>query len=164
MAPDRPITVLVADHDPAGLQGLEELLSEAEGIDVVAASADGRDAVRLAAEHQPAVILVLPRESIGKYLVDAIRATAHGEAAMTRVVGSTEARSPHQGAVDQDLSPRELNVVRLVAEGRTNGQIARALDTSVSTVKAQLSTLFEKLGARDRASAVAACFRRGVLK
>jgi DNA-binding NarL/FixJ family response regulator len=66
--------------------------------------------------------------------------------------------------VDQDLSPRELNVVRLVAEGRTNGQIARALDTSVSTVKAQLSTLFEKLGARDRASAVAACFRRGVLK
>jgi DNA-binding NarL/FixJ family response regulator len=69
----------------------------------------------------------------------------------------------HDGATLGELSSRELSVMRLVAEGRTNEQIARALDTSVSTVKAQLSALFEKLGARDRASAVAACFRRGIL-
>ena len=67
------------------------------------------------------------------------------------------------GATLAGLSRRELDVMRLVAEGQTNDQIARALDTSVSTVKAQLSALFEKLGARDRASAVAACFRRGIL-
>jgi DNA-binding NarL/FixJ family response regulator len=66
--------------------------------------------------------------------------------------------------VEPSLSERELEVMRLVAEGRTNDQIARSLGTSVSTVKAQLSALFAKLGARDRASAVAACFRLGILR
>ena len=52
----------------------------------------------------------------------------------------------------------------LVAEGRTNEQIARVLGLSLSTIKAELSTIFAKLGATDRASAVAACFRRGILR
>jgi DNA-binding NarL/FixJ family response regulator len=62
------------------------------------------------------------------------------------------------------LSPRERAVITLVAEGRTNEQIARMLGVSLSTVKAELSGVFAKLGATDRASAVAACFRRGFLR
>jgi DNA-binding NarL/FixJ family response regulator len=69
----------------------------------------------------------------------------------------------HDGQAPLTLSSREHQVIDLVAEGCTNEQIARSLATSVSTVKAQLSALFEKLGARDRASAVAVCFRRGIL-
>jgi DNA-binding NarL/FixJ family response regulator len=62
------------------------------------------------------------------------------------------------------LSSREFDVLGLVADGRTNEQIARQLDVSLSTVKAELSNAFAKLGATDRASAVAACFRRGILR
>jgi DNA-binding NarL/FixJ family response regulator len=62
------------------------------------------------------------------------------------------------------LSRRELDVITLVADGRTNEQIARQLGISLSTVKAELSALFAKLGATDRASAVALCFRRGILR
>ena len=72
-----------------------------------------------------------------------------------RVVG----QAPGSG-----LSPRELEVIRLVADGRTNEQIARVLGVSLSTVKAELSALFGKLGATDRASAVAVCFRLGLLQ
>jgi DNA-binding NarL/FixJ family response regulator len=62
------------------------------------------------------------------------------------------------------LTPREVEVVTLVAQGRTNEQIARQLGVSLSTVKAELSTVFAKLEASDRASAVAACFRLGILR
>jgi len=75
-----------------------------------------------------------------------------------------EARVVRELPASKLLSSRELDVVRLVADGRTNEQIARQLGVSLSTVKAELSALFAKLGATDRASAVAVCFRRGILQ
>jgi DNA-binding NarL/FixJ family response regulator len=75
-----------------------------------------------------------------------------------------EARVVGDRSESLTLSPRELRVMALVAEGRTNEQIARVLGLSLSTIKAELSTIFAKLGATDRASAVAACFRRGILR
>jgi DNA-binding NarL/FixJ family response regulator len=75
-----------------------------------------------------------------------------------------EARVEREPAEPDVLSPRERDVVVLVADGRTNEQIARLLGVSLSTIKAELSTIFAKLGATDRASAVAACFRRGLLR
>jgi DNA-binding NarL/FixJ family response regulator len=63
----------------------------------------------------------------------------------------------------QELSPRELQVLQSVAAGATNRQIAQALFISEATVKTHLLHLYDKLGARDRASAVAVAYRRGVL-
>ena len=63
--------------------------------------------------------------------------------------------------VANPLAPREKEILERVAEGHTNEQIARDTGMSVSTVKAQLTALFEKLGANDRASALAVSFRRG---
>lgn len=57
------------------------------------------------------------------------------------------------------LSPRETEVVQLMAEGLSNRQIARQLGLSEATVKSYLSQLFEKLGAADRAHAVALALR-----
>lgn len=63
----------------------------------------------------------------------------------------------------EDLSPRELQVLRAVASGSTNREIARSLFISEATVKTHLLHLYDKLGARDRASAVAVAYRRGLL-
>ncbi len=61
------------------------------------------------------------------------------------------------------LSPRELDILRLVAEGETNRSVAQKLFISEATVKTHLLHLYDKLGARDRASAVAIAYQRDLL-
>ena len=62
-----------------------------------------------------------------------------------------------------ELSPRELEVLRLVAAGATNREVARQLFVSEATVKTHLLHLYDKLGVRDRASAVATAYQRKLL-
>ena len=61
------------------------------------------------------------------------------------------------------LSPRELGVLRLVAAGLSNRQIASALKISERTVKFHVTAIFNKLGAENRARAVALAAERGLL-
>ncbi|MEE6295923.1 response regulator transcription factor [Georgenia wangjunii] len=74
---------------------------------------------------------------------------------MRHVLDASPAETP--------LSARELDVLRLVAAGRTNRQIGAALFIGEATVKAHLQHVFAKLGAADRAAAVAAGYRRELL-
>lgn len=62
------------------------------------------------------------------------------------------------------LSPRELEVLQLVAEGRPAPEIGELLFVSAGTVKTHLKNIYGKLGARDRASAVAEALRRGLIE
>ena len=66
-------------------------------------------------------------------------------------------------SVQDTLSSRELEVLRLIAEGSTNGEAARQLFISEATVKTHLLHIYAKLEVRDRASAVAAAYQRGLL-
>ena len=59
------------------------------------------------------------------------------------------------------LTERELQVLRGMADGRSNAEIGKELFVSEDTVKTHARRLFRKLGARDRAQAVALGFRRG---
>ena len=77
--------------------------------------------------------------------------------AARRVIG--RARKP---SLDQ-LKPRELELLRLVAAGATNREAATRLFVSEATVKAHLLRIYDRLGARDRASAVATAYERGLL-
>jgi len=61
------------------------------------------------------------------------------------------------------LSPRELEIVRLIATGLTNKQIAAQLFLSETTVKRGVSHIFDKFGAKDRAEAVAEAYKRGLI-
>ena len=64
----------------------------------------------------------------------------------------------------ENLTPRELAVLELVAEGHSNKEIAAALNLSLSTVKLHLQNIFSKLGAQDRTQATAAAFQRGIVR
>ncbi len=61
-----------------------------------------------------------------------------------------------------DLTPREAEVLRLIAAGRSNGEIAAELFVSAATVKTHVNHVFAKIGARDRAQAVHYAYTRGL--
>jgi DNA-binding NarL/FixJ family response regulator len=61
------------------------------------------------------------------------------------------------------LTPRELQILVLAADGLTDAQIANELDVAVQTVKFHTRRLYPKLGARNRAHAVAQAFHSGIL-
>jgi DNA-binding NarL/FixJ family response regulator len=73
-------------------------------------------------------------------------------------------RSGDMHAEGAELTPRLIDVLHLVAEGRTTDEIAGTLGLSPYTVKNYMERIFERLGARDRAEAVAIALRSGLLK
>ena len=76
---------------------------------------------------------------------------------------ATEIRLRRDHAPGPSLTPRELDVLRLAADGHPNAEIARQLLVSTATVKSHLQNVFEKLEAPDRAAAVARAIRRGLV-
>jgi DNA-binding NarL/FixJ family response regulator len=99
-----------------------------------------------------------PREE----LLRAVRAAFRGEPVLSPAVAGRLMGTVRKPATDA-LSQRELDVLRLVANGATNREVARRLFISEATVKTHLLHLYEKLGVRDRASAVAVAYRRELL-
>lgn len=95
-------------------------------------------------------------------LLRAIRAAAVGEAVLAPSVASrlvNRVRTPEAST----LTPRELEVLALVADGATNRAAGQRLHLSEATVKTHLLSIYAKLGVGDRAAAVAEGFRRGLL-
>jgi DNA-binding NarL/FixJ family response regulator len=62
-----------------------------------------------------------------------------------------------------ELSPRELEILKLIAHGESNKEIANRLAISEGTVRVHASNVFAKLGCSDRAQAVAVAFHRGII-
>jgi DNA-binding NarL/FixJ family response regulator len=84
-----------------------------------------------------------------------VRATARGETALAPSAAAALVRRAIGGTtVGPNLTPRELEVMRLVAQGNSNPAIGRALFLSETTVKTHLGHVFEKLGVNDRTRAV----------
>jgi DNA-binding NarL/FixJ family response regulator len=104
-------------------------------------------------------------------LVDAIRLVAAGNAllaptALTRLLerfGSPHSREP-DNALLGSLTERELEILRLVAEGLSNAEIAARLVVSEATVKTHVSHLLRKLGVRDRVQAVITAYDTGLVQ
>ena len=98
-------------------------------------------------------------------LLRAVRAAARGESVLSPSVASRvlgRVRRPSNDEPD-NLSPRELEILELVARGTTNREAAKRLFISEATVKTHLLHIYAKLGVNDRAAAVAVGFDRGLL-
>ncbi|MET9620519.1 MULTISPECIES: response regulator transcription factor [unclassified Streptomyces] len=98
-------------------------------------------------------------------LFAAVRAAAEGRTVLSPAVASrliSRVRTP-VAPVDETLSGREREVLELVAKGTSNREIAAELFISEATVKTHLTHIYGKLGAKDRAAAVAVAYDRGIL-
>ncbi|MFG2003590.1 response regulator [Spirillospora sp. NPDC048911] len=111
----------------------------------------------------------LLKDSGPALLVEAVRAAANGEAMVSPSITvrllKNLARPPAAAAARQPGEPltgRELDVVRLVARGRTNEEIAAELFVSISTVKTHLGSVHRKLSARNRVEVAAWAWESGL--
>jgi DNA-binding CsgD family transcriptional regulator len=91
-----------------------------------------------------------------------LRVAQRGEAADVVVLAATEA-APASDNSETTLTPRELEVLALMAEGASNKSIARRLGISVHTAKFHVGSLLDKLDATGRTDAVAQAVRQGVI-
>jgi DNA-binding NarL/FixJ family response regulator len=95
-------------------------------------------------------------------LFQAIRSTAMGKSYLSPVVATRLVRQMHRPE-ETPLSERELDVLRLVAEGASNKEIAHRLHISETTVKTHLLHIFAKLEVGDRTQAVTVAIQRGIV-
>ena len=107
---------------------------------------------------------VLKRE-VDQALLSAIRAVQRGEAFLTNAVERSLVREwmkDDSAGPDEPLSPREQEVLKLIAEAHTNKEIAATLHLAEKTVESHRANLLRKLGMRDRVELVRYAIRRGL--
>ena len=152
----------------------------AEGT-LVSTGADATAAIKRTMKNPPNVLVVtnydtdadilgaIEAGAVGYLLKDAppadllaaVRSAAEGDSTLSPVVANrlmTRVRTPRTS-----LTPRELEVLKLVAAGSSNRDIGKVLFLSEATVKSHLVHIYDKLGVRSRTSAVAAARGQGVL-
>src|SRR5918995_146827 len=176
---DTMMRVLIADDHGIVRSGLRLLLEREPDIEVVAEASDGVEARDLAIRERPdlaildvrmpkltglqatreireqvpdAAVLILSMHDDERYLFEALKAGASGYV-LDR--GSEQA---------DELTPREQEVVKLVAEAHTNREIAEILHLAEKTVESHRANAMRKLGMRDRVELVRYAIRRGLIE
>jgi DNA-binding NarL/FixJ family response regulator len=160
----RPQVVLMDLRMPGGdgVSAIRELAERLPTTRVLVLTTYGDDGDVLAAIDAGATGYLLkdaPREE----LLRGVRAAARGESVLSPSVAATVLGRVRAPEPEAPLSPRELEVLALVARGATNREAAAQLFISEATVKTHLLHVYAKLGVNDRASAVAAGYERGLL-
>lgn len=116
----------------------------------------------------------LTKDAGGDEIVRAVQAVLSGEAGLSPTIQRrlleqvTAEPPPRMGSGEPQLpdgmTPREAEVLVLIAEGMSNAEIARSLHISQATVKSHINNLFAKAGLRDRAQAVRYAYVRGLAR
>lgn len=159
----QPDVILMDLHMPEmdGVSAIEELARREIPSRVLVLTTYDQDSYVMPAIEAGATGYLLkdaPRDE----LLRAVRAVAGGDTILSPAVAGRlvkQVRSPQRDL----LTPRELEVLQLVAAGTTNREIARELFISEATVKTHLLHIYERLGAPDRAAAVSEAYKRGLL-
>jgi DNA-binding NarL/FixJ family response regulator len=102
----------------------------------------------------------LLKNSLHKELLETIRAVHAGKRSLSAEVSYQLA----EHATDETLTPAEIRVLRLIAEGNANKEIAAQLSLSEETVKGQVRNILSKLGANDRTHAAMIGLKRGIIE
>jgi DNA-binding NarL/FixJ family response regulator len=101
----------------------------------------------------------LLKGSLRKELLETIRAVHAGQKRLSSEVAAELA----EHASDDALTPREVDVLRLIAGGNANKEVAAKLSLTEETVKSHVRNVLAKLGANDRTHAVAIAIKRGII-
>jgi len=110
----------------------------------------------------------LTKDSTAEEIEQAIRAVAAGRthldpAIQQRLIDAVVDAPTSPRTVPDDLTTREIEVLKLIAAGLSNSEIAAALVVSGATVKTHVNHIFQKTGARDRAQAVRYAYQHGLV-
>lgn len=176
-ADGRAALTRIREHEP-DVAVLDVKMPQLDGLQVLQAiKRDGSDTriILLSAfidgqlVHQALTIGAagfLSKESTAAEVCEAVAIVARGEIVLApemqaALAGELRLRAPAEGP---RLSERETQILALLAEGLSSGEIARELDVSATTVKSHLRHLYEKLEVSDRAAAVARAMRTGLLE
>lgn len=142
-----------------GIEAIRTIRSEFPRASVVVLTARDRDQ-DISQTVGAGARAYLPKETPTAELLEALRAAYHGQRRIPKAIADRLAAC----SLHADLSGRELDVLRLVAEGRSNKQIGTTLQICEGTVKAHVTHILEKLGASDRTHAVTTALRRGLIQ
>lgn len=175
----RPTVIIMDVNLPQinGIQLTRDLRSELPDTAVVVVSAHSDESQRLHAlragasayfskDIEPAELIRAVRlAAAGKYMVNGT--VLEGEQArewLEQRIAEVEFDYLHASSRFLPLTTRQMEIVRLIAQGASNEQIAEALEISEQTVKNHLSAIFRKLGVHDRTQAVIYALRLGWLR
>jgi len=152
----------------SGLQAARELARRRPGLQMVMLSMYDNEQFLFEALRAGASGYVL-KSGADRDIVDACRAAMRGESflypsAVTALVRDFVSRTDRDGGEFDVLTPRELEVVKLIAEGHTSREIAAELVISVKTVERHRANILEKLGMRDRVELTRYAIRRGLIE
>jgi DNA-binding NarL/FixJ family response regulator len=170
----RSYDLVLLDLKMPGVAGLEALVALREAIPaaplVVLSGEDNPGVVRAAIER--GAMGFIPKSSTPEVLIHALRLVlAHGVYLPPAVLDAAGPPSTATSAASQatagrttlpGLTPRQMDVLRCVIQGKPNKIIARELDVSEGTVKAHLSSVLHALGTRNRTEAVYAAAKLGL--
>lgn len=173
-----------AANGKEALDAARELAPDVVLIDLRMPVMDGPDAIReLRKENLATGLLVLTtydsdadilraieagangyllKDTSREELIQAIEATSSGSSWLAPNIAATVMKQMQRPAADK-LSDRELDVLRLVAKGHSNKEIAGAMHISQATVKTHLIHIFRKLDVNDRTAAVTMALERGII-
>jgi DNA-binding NarL/FixJ family response regulator len=151
----------------SGLDVVRILASEGHACRIVLLTAAVRDTEVIEAVRLGAAGLVI-KESPPEVLIDCVRRVHRGEQwidreTLVRAFGTAVGRSDAGQRPDEILTPREAEIVQMVALGLRNRAIAERLSISEGTVKVHLHNIYEKLGVDGRFELISSANRRGLL-
>jgi len=169
----RPDVVLM-DVDLPGMGGIEAMrrLAKMEPSPAVVALSAFQQGDVIADALEAGAAAYVPKSHAPEELIDAIRQAADGsssvppeqvEAVLARLRRRSDTPAP-SNPVGQDLTPRERDVLVLLADGASVAETAEALHVSVFTIRGHVRGILTKLGVRSMTQAVALALRQGLLE
>lgn len=156
----RPDVVLMDIQMPGvnGVEAISLIQTEFPGARIIVLTTYSGDAQVLTALRAGAKGYVL-KGQVHRELLETIRAVHAGQKRIPPEIAAELA----QHVADDNLTPREIDVLRLIAAGNANKQIADQLSIGEATVKSHVTNILSKLGANDRAHAVTIGLKRGII-
>jgi DNA-binding NarL/FixJ family response regulator len=151
-------------HGMHGLEVIPQLVRDEEGLPrIIVLTIHDDDEIVLRAVKSGASGYVMKNASADE-LIRAIRHVAAGGRHFDEVVVKAFLRDEQRAKDKELLTPHELEILRMVAAGATNREVALHLFVSVDTVKSHLESIYRTLEVSDRAHAVAVAMRKGLLE